>query len=104
MTASEEGFARWRDYCANVGLALAVFSTLLELIFFFSWFHSGGSPHGMWPSLGIWKVIGRIPLLVVLPASIVLCSMGKGKWRLLILGWAGSLVLVAYVIFALERD
>ena len=102
--ASETGFTSWRDYCGKAGLAIGVFSTILELIFFFSWFHNGGSPHGMWPSPGLWKVIGRIPMLVALPASVVLCSLGRGKWRLLILGWAGSLFLVAYLIFNLERD
>jgi hypothetical protein len=101
--ASETVSPSWRDYCGKAGLALAVFSTLLELIFFFSWFHNGGSPHGMMPSPGLWKVIGRIPL-PTLVASVVLSSFGRGKWRLLILGWAGSLVVVAYVIFAIEMD
>jgi hypothetical protein len=104
IIANETGTPSWREYFGKAGLTVAVFSTLLELIFFFSWFHNGGSPHGMLPSPGLWKFSGRIAFLVALPASVVLSSFGKGKWRLLILAWAGSLVLVAYVIFMLERD
>jgi len=57
----------------------------------------------MMPSPGIWKIVGRISALVLI-VSIVLGVFEKGKWRLLILGWADSLVLVAFLLFALDRD
>jgi hypothetical protein len=93
----------WRGLCGKAALILAVCSTLLELVFFFSWFHNGGSPHGMMPSPGIWKVVGRMSG-GTLVASLVLSAFGKGKWRLLIPGWAVSYALVVYLIFALEMD
>ena len=37
----------WRMYCGKSALILAICSTLLELVFFYSWFHNGGSPHGL---------------------------------------------------------
>lgn len=82
---------------------MAGLSTLLELLFFFSWFYNGGSPHGMMPPPGIWNIVGRISALVLI-VSVVLSAFGKGKWRLLILGWAGSLVLVAFLLFRLDMD
>lgn len=93
----------WRMHFGYASLILAGVSTLLELVFFFSWFHNGGSPHGMMPSPGIWKVMGRISALVLV-GSVILSAFGKGKWRLLILGWAGSLVLVAYLLLRLDMD
>ena len=95
---SEINSPSWRMHRGKAALILAGVSTLLELVFFFSWFHNGGSPHGMMPSPGIWKVVGRVSALVLV-GSVILSAFGKGKLRLLILGWAGSLVLVAYLLF-----
>jgi hypothetical protein len=72
------------------------------LAFFFSWFHNGGSPHGMtMPSAGPWKFLGKIAACVLV-ASVVLSAFGKGQWRLLIPAWAASLVFVAYAIFMID--
>ncbi len=101
--ASESDASGWRIYCGKAALILAGLSTLSQLVFFLSWFHNGGSPHGMMPSPGIWKVAGRASALVLV-VSLILSAFGKGKWRLLVLGWAASLVLVAYLLFGLEMD
>jgi hypothetical protein len=93
----------WRILCGKAALIMAGLSTLLELLFFFSWFHNGGSPHGLMPSPGIWEFVGRIAALVLVVA-VVLSTFGKGRWRLLILGWAGSIVLVTFLLFRLEMD
>jgi hypothetical protein len=93
----------WRSYCGTVALVFASCATLLELAFFFSWFHNGGSPHGLMPFPGSWKVSGRIAACTLI-SSIALSAFGKGEWRLLILAWAASLAFVAYAIFMLERD
>ncbi|MGC1596768.1 MAG: hypothetical protein WA774_15535, partial [Candidatus Acidiferrales bacterium] len=37
-------------------------------------------------------------------ASMVLCAAGKGKWRLMFLGWVLSLAFVVPVIFMLEMQ
>ena len=94
---------RWGSYSGAGALSLASLATLLELIFFFSWFYNGGSPHGMSPSPGIWKVVGRIAFWTFV-ASITLAFFGKGRWRILISAWVVSLCLVVPLIFALEVD
>lgn len=101
--ASDAQTPRWRSYSGAGALALASLATLLELIFFFSWFHNGGSPHGMSPSPGIWKFVGRIAFWMFL-GSVTLAFFGKGRWRILISAWVVSLCLVVPLIFALEMD
>jgi len=94
---------RWRSFSGIVALLLASLATVLELVFFFSWFHNGGSPHGMMPSFGIWKFIGRIAYWTFL-TSILLTFFGKGKWRVLVSAWVVSVCLVVPLIFTLEMD
>ena len=93
----------WRAYCGKAALITAVASTLLELVFFFSWFHNSGSPHGMMPSPGIWKFVGRISFGALI-ASVFLSALGKGRWRMWVPAWAASYLFVVYVTFMLERD
>jgi hypothetical protein len=90
-------------YCTTAALVIASCATLMELVFFFSWFHNGGSPHGMMPSPGLWKVAGRIAA-GMLAASVALGVFGKGKPRLFNLAWAVALAFVVYAIFMLEMD
>src|SRR6267378_1656970 len=77
---------KWRQYFGIAAIALALCSTGLELVFFYSWFHNGGSPHGMMPPRGIWKVVGPIAGWTLV-ASIVLTAFGKGRWRLFMPAW-----------------
>jgi hypothetical protein len=102
-TTGETPTPSWRTYSGKAALVLAICSMLLELVFFYSWFHNGGSPHGLMPSPGIWKSVGRIPLWTFV-GSIVLTAFGKGRWRIYIPVWAVSYVFVVYMIFALEMD
>src|ERR1700720_1715133 len=67
---------KWRQYFGIAAIVLALCSTVLELVFFYSWFHNGGSPHGMMPSPGIWKFVGRISSLILV-ASVVISAFGK---------------------------
>jgi hypothetical protein len=90
-------------YCSKSALILAICSTLLELVFFYSWFHNGGSPHGLVPTPGIWKFVGRIPFWTLV-GSVVLSMFGKGRWRLLIPDGAAAYLFVDYLIFMLEMD
>jgi hypothetical protein len=102
-TATEGTTPGWRMYCTVAALIIASCATLLELVFFFAWFQNGGSPHGMMPSPGLRKVVGRIPAWALF-ASVALGGFGKGKPRLLNLAWAVALVFVRYAIFMLEMD
>jgi len=94
---------RWRTYCGRVALILAIGSMLLELVFYYSWFHNGGSPHGLMPSPGIWKFVGRIAFWTF-AVSLVLTAFGKGKWRIFIPIWALAYAFVVYMILILEMD
>lgn len=102
-TPREETPPRWRTYAGACALVGAACATLLTLFFFFSWFQSGGSPHGMTPAPGLWRVLGRTAIRAFV-ASMVLCAAGKGKWRLMFLGWVLSLAFVVPVIFMLEMQ
>jgi len=100
---SDTPMPAWRAYCGVTALFLAGCATLLELVFFFSWFHNGGGPHGMLPPPGIWKVAGRIGFWAFV-ASIILTFFGKGRWRILVPAWAISLCVAELMILALEMD
>jgi len=102
-SAREEAPRSWKDYCGKSALILAACSTLLELVFFYSWFHNGGSPHGMMPSPGIWKFVGRISFWILI-GSVGLSAFGRGRWKLLIPAWAAAYLFVAYLVFMLEMD
>jgi hypothetical protein len=57
----------------------------------------------MGPAPGIWEFVGKIAVGVFI-VSVVLSMFAKGKWRLLLFGWAASLVLVVLALAVLERD
>ena len=93
----------WRMLCGKAALLLAICSMLLELVFYYSWFHNGGSPHGLMPSPGIWKFVGRIAFWTF-AASLVFTVLGKGKWRIFIPIWAVAYGFVVYMLAMLEMD
>ena len=93
----------WRMLCGKAALILAICSMLLELVFYYSWFHNGGSPHGLMPSPGIWKFVGRIAFWTF-AVSLIFTVLGKGKWRIFIPIWAVAYGFVVYMISMLEMD
>jgi hypothetical protein len=93
----------WRMFCGRAALILAICSMLLELVFYYSWFHNGGSPHGLMPSPGIWKFVGRIAFWIF-AMSLIFTVLGKGKWRIFIPIWAVAYGFVVYLIAMLEMD
>jgi hypothetical protein len=95
--------SRWRRDSGAVALSLANLATVLELVFFLSWFHNGGSPHGMSPSPGIWKFVGRVAFWTF-ATSVVLTLFGKGRWRTLFAAWMASICIVVQLIFLLEME
>ena len=50
--------SRWREYSMAASLIAASCATLSEIGFVVSWFHNGGSPHGMEPSPGTMEDLG----------------------------------------------
>jgi len=93
----------WRTYFGKAALIFAICSMLLELVFYYSWFHNGGSPHGLMPSPGIWKFVGRIAFWTF-AVTLVFAAFGKGKWRIFIPIWAVAYAFVVYIIAMLEMD
>jgi small-conductance mechanosensitive channel len=82
---------------------VATCTTFLEVLFFLSWFHHRGSPHGMTPTAGFWSFIRKF-VVYVSAASIFLSVLSKGKCRLLLFAWAASLAFVVYAILMIEFD
>jgi hypothetical protein len=99
----ESSLPNWRKYFLYAALTVASCSTLASMGFFVSWFHNGGSPHGLDPSPGLWKSLGPI-FGWTFVTSVLLAILGKGKPRLLVLGWAVALVVAMAMIVMLEMD
>jgi hypothetical protein len=68
--------SRWRAYSIVASLIAASSTTLVEIGLVVSWFHNGGSPHGMAPSPGLWKTLGPIFRCTMI-ASVALAVFGK---------------------------
>jgi len=93
----------WRTYCVNAALLVASIGTLTSVVWVFSWLASGGSPHGLEPSPGLWRYLGPINKWTLL-ASVAFASLGKGKGRFVVLGWAVADVLTVMMVSILDMD
>ena len=68
-------------------------STVLNMAWNASWLKHGGSPPGMGAGPGLWQSLG--PFFVwSFAAATVLSLFGKGKARVLMLGWSISMLAV----------
>jgi len=93
----------WRSQCQQDALYLATLATFSTMLFFFSWIHSGGSPHGGQPPRGLWLLLRPVAVWSVI-ATVGIGAFGRGKGRLLVLGSAISIFCVSYMLAALEMD
>src|SRR5215468_5686557 len=93
----------WRRLLVYSAMLVAFASTVLNMVWNASWLRHGGSPHGMGAGPGLWQNLG--PFLVwSFVAATVLSFFGKGKARLLMLGWSISMYAVFQLIFVLQFD
>src|ERR1700722_2704462 len=93
----------WRRYLVCAAFLSAFVSTVLNMAWNASWLRHGGSPHGMGAGPGIWQSLG--PFLVwSFVAATVLCLFGKGKSRVMMIGWSISMWAVFQLIFVLQFD
>jgi hypothetical protein len=99
----ESSRPNWRTYFLYAALTVASCSTLAWVGFFVSWFHNGGSPHGLDPSPGLWRSLRPI-FSWTLVTSVLLAIFGKRKPRLLVLGWAAAVAVAMVMVFMLEMD
>ena len=93
----------WRKYSSTAALSIAGVSTIMHIVWSVSWLHEGGSPHGMRAGPGIWEPLGPILVWTFLIA-LLLSVFGKGKVRMLLLGWSASMVAVSYLIYMFQMD
>jgi len=93
----------WRSYFQKAALIVATFATSTAMIFFLSWTHTGGSPHGGQPPPGLWVFLRPIAMWSVV-ATVAVGSFAKGRTRLLVIGSAISIFCVVYLLAALEMD
>jgi len=93
----------WRSYFQKAALIVATFATSTAMIFFLSWTHKGGSPHGGQPPPGLWVFLRPIAMWSVV-ATVAVGSFAKGRTRLLVIGSAISIFCVVYLLAALEMD
>jgi len=92
-----------RRYFSGAAVFIAGVSTIMHIVWNVSWLHEGGSPHGMRAGPGIWEPLGPIlvcTLLIALAPSV----FGKGKVRMLLLGWSVSMIAVFYLIYMFQMD
>ncbi|MFZ0418946.1 MAG: hypothetical protein WAM04_12685 [Candidatus Sulfotelmatobacter sp.] len=93
----------WRSYCLRLALIVGTLAALAAMSFWFSWTHSGGSPHGLMPAPGPWLILRRIAKWLVV-ITVALGVIAKGKGRLLVIGSAVSIVCVIFLLAFLEID
>jgi len=93
----------WRRYFSKAALAIASVSTILNIAWNVSWLYKGGSPHGMRAGPGIWEPLGP-GLVGAFFIALILSVFGKGKVRMLLLGWSVSMYTVFQLIYVLQSD
>ena len=103
LSRTESTLSPWRRYFSMAALFIAIISTILNVVWNVSWLHEGGSPHGMRAGPGIWEPLGPI-LVWTLLIALVLSVFGKGKARMLLLGWSVSMLVVFQLIYMLQFD
>jgi hypothetical protein len=93
--------ADWRSRCTWPALLFATISTIAAAAFWFSWNASGGSPHGLMPSPGLWirfRVLWECSVI----ATFATVIFSRGKGRLLALFAGLSVVIVIAFLSYLE--
>ena len=93
----------WRSHIEQAAMYLATLATLAAMLFFLSWTHSGGSPHGGQPPPGLWLFLRPIAEFSVL-ATAGVGFFCRARTRLLVLGSAVAIFGVIYLLAALEMD
>src|ERR1700737_1050673 len=90
-------YPEWRKGCEMGALLLATAATVFNLVSWFSWFHNGGSPHGMTPPLGVWKPAG-LAAFGALISALTLAGFASGKRRWLLMGWGAGVIVVEIIM------
>ena len=100
---NESELPGWRRYAIVLGLAMGIVATSAAMAFVYSWFHNGGSFHGLDPAPGAWQTL-RPVLKWALLVTVAMALFGKGKGRILLLASAVAYFLVVTMLFILEME
>ena len=92
-----------RASCLKSSFIAATCATALSLIFLFSYLHNGGGIHGSRTSPGLWTSLGLISTGTS-AASLLLAAIGRGKGKLLLIGWLLGVFAAECVIFQVAVD
>jgi hypothetical protein len=101
--ALEVPLPRWRVTSLRAAFFAAVCATVMSLIFIFSYLHNGGGIHGSQTSPGIWKVLGPASSGIAV-VSLLVGVAGRGKGKLLLVGWFLAIFAAEYAVFQLAFD
>ena len=93
----------WRTTSLKAAFFAATLATVLNLIFQFSYLRSGAGIHGSQVSPGIWRLLGPTSWALAL-ASLLVGVAGRGKGKLLLIGWILGMFAAAYIVFAVALD
>lgn len=93
----------WRLECARFARIVAIIALMASIGFEISWTYNGGSPHGMTPPRGVWKIFGPVAIGSVIGA-IALGALGKGRGRLLVVVSAISIFFADLLLSMLEMQ
>ncbi len=77
----------WRFHIEQAALYLATLASLATMLFFFSWTHNGGSPHGGQPPPGLWLFLRPVAMFSVV-GTVGVGLFCRARTRLLVLGSA----------------
>jgi hypothetical protein len=94
---------KWRKYIVAAAVLTATISTIIHLVWNFSWLRSGGSPHGMGAGPGLWQSLGHL-LVGTWISALALALFGSWKLRALFFGWWLSMYFVFQMIYVLQFD
>lgn len=98
-----KGLSRWRRTLFSVALVVAAASTILNVVWNYSWLGCGGSPHGGLTGPGLWQRLGPFLMWSFIIASL-LGLFGKRWPRICLVVWSVSMVFVIQFIYMLQFD
>lgn len=103
LIKSDGALPPWRRYFCGTAAFVAGVATIMHIVWNVSWLYEGGSPHGMGAGPGIWQPLGPV-LVWTFVIALILSVFGKGKVRMLLLGWSVAMVAVFYLIYMFQMD
>jgi hypothetical protein len=103
VSLENQGIRDWRARFLSLSLVTSTLAILSGFAFWLSWTHSGGSPHGLIPPLGIWLPLRETAKWSVV-ATVAVAIFARGKGRFWVIGSVVSMCAVLFFLTVLEMD